>query len=69
PAVAAAEYDRRFRAHEQQLLEICHRRSARLVTVRTDQPLEFALLEMIANTGTLAAHGRTSQNFRQRFGA
>ncbi len=68
PTVAATEYDRRFRDHQQQIMDICHRRSARMVTVRTDDPLEFALLEMIANTGTLAAHGRTGRNFKQHRG-
>ncbi len=55
PAVARSEYRRRFDAHEAQLIDICHRRSARLVTVTIDQPLDFALLELISNSGSLSA--------------
>lgn len=55
PQVANAEYKRRFNAHQEQLIDICHRRGARLVTITTDQPLDMALVELISNTGSLAA--------------
>jgi uncharacterized protein (DUF58 family) len=50
PAVARSEYRRRFAEHQAQLLDLCHRRSARLVTVTIDQPLEIVLLELIGQT-------------------
>ncbi len=55
PDAARAEYVRRFEAHQAQLIDICHRRGARLVTVTTDQPLDIALIEMIRNSGSLSA--------------
>jgi uncharacterized protein (DUF58 family) len=62
PAVARAEYRRRFEAHEAQLIAICHRRAARLVTVTTDQPLDVALLEMISNSHSLTAAAGLSRS-------
>ncbi|MEM7473886.1 MAG: DUF58 domain-containing protein [Planctomycetota bacterium] len=55
PAAATSEYKKRFENHEQQLIDICHRRGARMMTVTIDQPLDMALLELISNTRTLSA--------------
>ncbi|MEC8555754.1 MAG: hypothetical protein VXZ82_12170 [Planctomycetota bacterium] len=55
PAAASAEYQKRFETHEQQLIDICHRRGARMMTLAIDQPLDMALLELISNTRTLSA--------------
>ena len=55
PAAARREYQSRFRAHEAQLIDICHRRSARLVTFSTDEPPESALLELINRRATVAS--------------
>ena len=52
PTAAAAEYRRRFDIHEQQLIDICHRRSARYMTITTDQPMDSALLELIGSSDT-----------------
>lgn len=61
PAAASAVYRRRFEIHEQQLLDICHRRGARIVTITTDQPMDMALLELISNTRSLAANTASKQ--------
>lgn len=53
PELARQDYRRRFQTHEQQLIDICHRRGARLFTVTTDQPLDMALLELISTTGQM----------------
>ncbi|GIW99689.1 MAG: hypothetical protein KatS3mg111_3022 [Pirellulaceae bacterium] len=68
PRTVATQYRQRFAAHEKQLVELCHRRGARLVRVTTDEPLELALLELIANTGMLAGHvpGATKRLGNQR---
>ncbi len=55
PDATRAEYRKRFDEHEAQLIDICHRRSARLITVTIDQPLDVALLELISNTGSVSA--------------
>lgn len=55
PEAARAEYRRRFDIHEAQLIDICHRRAARLITVTIDQPLDVALLELISHTGSISA--------------
>ena len=55
PLAARREYQDRFRAHEAQLIDICHRRSARLVTITTDEPPESALLELINRRATIAS--------------
>ncbi|MCA9131625.1 MAG: DUF58 domain-containing protein [Planctomycetales bacterium] len=68
PALARDEYRRRFDAHHQQLVDICHRRGGRLTTVRTDQPLDLALLELISHTPHLAAGGSTTRQ-RPRAGS
>ncbi len=47
PASAKEGYLQRFRQHEEALLDICHRRSARMVTMSTDQPIESSLIELI----------------------
>lgn len=61
PDATRAEYRRRFDAHEAQLLAICHRRSARLITVTIDQPLDIALLELIRSSGSLSATASQSR--------
>jgi hypothetical protein len=51
------------------LLDICHRRGARLLTLSTEQPLDSALLELISHSSSLitdiaanvAARGATSR--------
>ncbi len=53
PEQARQDYSRRFQKHEQQLIDICHRRGARLFTVTIDQPLDIALLELISTTGRM----------------
>ncbi len=55
PEAARREYQSRFRAHEAQMIDICHRRSARLVTITTDEPPESALLELINRRATIAS--------------
>lgn len=55
PEAAREDYQQRFRAHEAHLIDICHRRSARMVTVTTDQPLETALVELISRSTTVAS--------------
>lgn len=50
PQRAREEYRRRFDAHRQQLIDICHRRGAKLYTVTIDQPLDVALLELISTS-------------------
>ncbi|MEZ6138444.1 MAG: DUF58 domain-containing protein [Pirellulaceae bacterium] len=64
PEAARADYRRRFEAHESQLIDICHRRGARMVTVTTDQPLDAALLELISNSGSLSAAAGLQQAAR-----
>lgn len=69
PEAAKAEYKRRFEVHQQQLLDICHRRAARLITVTIDQPLDVALLELISAAGTsdaTAALARQAQSAGKR---
>ncbi|MCA9180249.1 MAG: hypothetical protein KDA51_02330, partial [Planctomycetales bacterium] len=51
---ARQDYRRRFQTHEQQLIDICHRRGARLYTLTIDQPLEMALLELISTAGQMS---------------
>ncbi len=55
PQAARAEYQNRFRAHEAQLIDVCHRRSARLVTITTDTPPEASLLELINRRTTVVS--------------
>jgi uncharacterized protein (DUF58 family) len=59
PEVARSDYQRRFEAHRQQLIDICHRRGARMFTVTIDQPLDVALLELIGTTANPAAKSRS----------
>lgn len=61
PNAASAEYKKRFEVHEQQLIDICHRRGARLVTVTIDQPMDLALIELISNTRTLSSKSARGQ--------
>jgi uncharacterized protein (DUF58 family) len=61
PEAARAEYRRRFDAHEQQLIDICHRRGARMLTVTIDQPLDIALLELINSWQRLASGGSATR--------
>jgi uncharacterized protein (DUF58 family) len=51
PEATRAEYRRRFDDHLSQLTELCHRKSARLSTVVTDQPLDNALFELLHSLG------------------
>ena len=55
PEAARRDYQSRFRAHESELIDICHRRSARLVTFTTDEPPESALLELINRRATVVS--------------
>lgn len=75
PAQAKQEYTARFEAHEAELIEVCHRRGARLLTTTIDQPLERVLIEMISNRTTLTAReaigmaktpGENSQRFSSK---
>ena len=68
PQAARNDYRRRFEAHEAQLIDICHRRSARLITVTIDQPLDVALLELISNSGSLSAAAGLPKSTRGRAG-
>ncbi len=47
PQAARRDYLRRFETHQQQLVDICHRRGARMLTATTDQPLDITLLNLI----------------------
>lgn len=55
PAAARADYRLRFDKHEAQVLDICHRRNARLLTLFTDQPLETGLLEFVSGARSITA--------------
>ncbi len=69
PEAARTDYKRRFEAHREQLVDICHRRGARMFTVTIDQPLDVALLELISTTQRMAsggAGGRSSASTKQR---
>lgn len=59
PEIAADDYRQRFDTHQQQLLDICHRRGARLVTLTTDQPLDVALLEVISSSRSMGFQSRS----------
>ncbi len=61
PETARKEYQRRFEAHKAQLVDICHRRGARLTTLTIDQPLDTALLELINTTQRLASGGASGR--------
>ncbi len=65
PEQARQTYVARFQQHAQALNDICQRRGARLFTVTIDQPLEFALLELIG-TFTRKSVGRSSSNRPRR---
>ncbi len=62
PEAARADYRRRFEAHREQLVDICHRRGARMFTVTIDQPMDVALLELISTTQRLASGGSASRS-------
>jgi hypothetical protein len=47
PAATRADYRSRFDEHLSQLTELCHRKSVRLSTVVTDQPMDNALFELL----------------------
>jgi uncharacterized protein (DUF58 family) len=47
PTAARRIYDERFAAHRRELIDLCHRRGAKLQTVATDQPLETALFDLV----------------------
>ncbi len=55
PITAGAEYRRRFESHQAQLVDICHRRGARMFTHTIDQPLDAALLELINSTQRMSS--------------
>jgi uncharacterized protein (DUF58 family) len=55
PEAARRDYQSRFRSHEAQLIDICHRRAARVVTITTTEPPESALLELINRRATIAS--------------
>ncbi len=55
PDEARRQYNERFAQHEKRLLDICHGRSARLLTLVTDQPLASGLLEFVSGTGSVPA--------------
>lgn len=55
PEEARKDYSRRFDEHETRLLEVCHARQARLLTLVTDQPLASALLEFVSGSGSQTA--------------
>ena len=55
PIQVQRDYDARFADHEAQLLDICHRRGARMLTMTTDQPLERVLFELINSRTTMTA--------------
>ncbi len=54
PVSAREEYQTKFKLHESQLMDICHRRDARFLTVFTDQPLESVLLEFISGQQSIS---------------
>ncbi len=56
PEQTRQDYRRRFQTHEQQLIDICHRRGARLFTTTIDQPMEFALLDLIGTAGQMSGN-------------
>ncbi len=47
PVAAKKTYDERFQKHRAQLIDLCHRRAARLETVDTSRPLEHALFDLV----------------------
>ena len=61
PAIARGEYRRRFDQHDQQLRTICSELGVDYVWMRTDQPLELALFELLSSqlrTGRQVMRGR-----------
>ena len=66
PEAARRDYQTRFRAHEAQLIDICHRRAARVVTITTDEPPESALLELINRRATIASELSSPKQGRSR---
>jgi hypothetical protein len=47
PQAARIDYQRRFTDHQNELIDVCHRKSVRLSTITTDQPLDHALFELL----------------------
>ncbi len=66
PQAAQAEYRRRFDSHQQQLVDLCHRRAARMLTLTIDQPLDVALLELISKPASLKANAVEARTTRGR---
>lgn len=62
PEAARKEYQRRFEAHQAQLLDICHRRGARMTTLTIDQPLDMALIELIQASQRMASGGASGRS-------
>ncbi|MCO6456431.1 MAG: DUF58 domain-containing protein [Pirellulaceae bacterium] len=61
PAVARAEYRRKFDEHDQQLRTLCSELGVDYAWMRTDQPLELALFELLSvqlRTGRQLLRGR-----------
>ncbi len=61
PEAAKTEYRLRFLEHENRLVDLCHRRAARVVTMATDQPLDGALLELVNRSATTTASHMTAK--------
>ncbi|HBE70529.1 MAG TPA: DUF58 domain-containing protein [Planctomycetaceae bacterium] len=57
PDDAKRTYQQRFSQHEKELLEVCHQRKVRLLTVVTDQPPSSALLELVCGVGSQTVQG------------
>ncbi|MCA9127955.1 MAG: DUF58 domain-containing protein [Planctomycetales bacterium] len=66
PALAKQSYRERFEKHESQLIDICHRRGARLMTVTIDRPLDLVLLELISSSGSLSSAAAISKSKEAR---
>ena len=47
PEVAKAEYQQRFQEHQRQVQDICHRLGIDYTVMRTDEPLERALFDLL----------------------
>lgn len=61
PEIARREYRKRFDTHRDQLIDICHRRGARLTTLTIDQPLDGVLLDLIGANQSMAVGGAASR--------
>lgn len=57
PDDAKRTYQQRFGEHESKLVDVCHQRKVRLLTVVTDQPPSSALLELVCGVGSQTVAG------------